>query len=96
MSVKLPRRSASSVDNSVAPYSIKIIGWSKGLRKVSLTHAIVELAGVSMTEAKVFVDNLLRNEQISVTVVDSRPFQDATRWLTSLGAKVAPEGEPLY
>lgn len=47
---------------------IKILGWEEGFKKVSLNKILREHYGFNIKEAKVFVDKILRREQVTLEV----------------------------
>lgn len=48
--------------------AIKVIftGWKEGIRKISLTHALHEHAGLSLTQSKLNVDAIINNITVDV------------------------------
>jgi hypothetical protein len=67
---------------------VKVTGWERGLRKISLTKLLQESAGKSLPDAKGLVDALLEGKSFEVSFADeglARRFADQAR---SLGAKI--------
>jgi len=66
---------------------VRLVGWSKGLKVVSLIQAMIDQPGIRLPEAKSLVEELLAGRSIAVSFTDAAQA-DAFRELASrLGAQ---------
>jgi len=67
--------------------AVRISGWRPGLRKVSITQAIMRESGLGLRESKSCADRVLEGECVVVPVSDAHRARGLARELESLGAK---------
>jgi hypothetical protein len=66
---------------------VRLVGWRKGLRTVSLIQAMYHHAGIRLPEAKALVEDLLAGRPVAVSFTNAA-HADAFRALASrLGAQ---------
>ena len=72
--------------------TLRLIGWRKGLRSVSLVTAIVEHAGTSLVHAKGCLERLLDGEQVALTFRDEHQRDKFRALAEEFGAIVEDSG----
>ena len=68
--------------------TIRLTGWRKGLRTVSLVQAVNKYATDSLASAKHAVDQLLEGHQVTLTIPDEARREEFRRVPSDLGAIV--------
>lgn len=68
--------------------TIRLTGWTKGLRTVSLVQAVNEYATGSLATAKRAVDELLDGREVTPTIPDEARREEFCRVASELGAVV--------
>lgn len=68
--------------------TIRLTGWTKGLRTVSLVRAVNEYATGSLATAKRAVDELLDGREVTLTIPDEARREEFRRVASELGAIV--------
>jgi hypothetical protein len=68
--------------------TIRLTGWTKGLRTVSLVQAVKEYATGSLKDAKSAVDDLLEGRSVTLVIPDDARREEFRRLATELGAIV--------
>ena len=88
----------SDAGNATRPYTVRLTGWRPGLRKISLTDALVEFGELPVTEAKHMVDRLLTGATVEIIVRGTYPPEGVVRTLQEIGAVVRSDvlPEPSY
>ena len=66
--------------------TVRITGWRKGLKKVSMTKAIQRYAALDLGDAKSCTDRVLEGETIDVSVSDVQVARELAQELKALGA----------
>ncbi|MGI8566868.1 MAG: ribosomal protein L7/L12 [Pyrinomonadaceae bacterium] len=72
---------------------LNIIGWRKGLLKISMTHVLREHLPLGMREAKDCVDNILDGQVVSFSLNDFAKAEALAKALEDVGAIVEIEAE---
>lgn len=80
--------------NSPPRYQVTLRGWQLGLKKISLTDALVEFADLSVPQAKRLVDQLLTGTTVRVTISGLYPPEHVVSALQAIGAIVELEAAP--
>jgi hypothetical protein len=65
---------------------VVITGWNQGLRKISMTRAIQEHSGLTLSAAKAVTDAVLEGQTVALSVPDAGTAAALARELSSLGA----------
>ena len=68
--------------------AVRLTGWRKGLRTVSLVQAVNEYATGSLESAKRVVDELLDGRAVTLTIPDDVRGEEFRRVASELGAVV--------
>jgi ribosomal protein L7/L12 len=66
---------------------VRLVGWSPGLKSVSLIKAICDHAGVPLREAKGLVEDLMAGHAIVVSFTDAARRDDFRELACRLGAQ---------
>lgn len=67
--------------------TIRLTGWSPGMKKISLTKLIQSQAELSVSAAKHAVDQVLEGHAVSLQLPDHIDAQAMAAEMTELGAK---------
>ena len=67
--------------------SVRLLGWSPGLNKVSLTKLIRTSAGVPLNEAHDAVNRLLAGEPVELRIDSLQAAQHLTTEICALGVR---------
>ena len=70
---------------------LNIIGWRKGLLKISMTHVLREHLPLGLREAKDCVDNVLDGQVVSFSLDDLAQAEALAKSLEAVGAIVEIE-----
>ncbi len=70
---------------------LNIIGWRKGLLKISMTHVLREHLPLGLREAKDCVDNVLDGQVVSFSLDDLAQAEALAKSLEAVGAVVEIE-----
>ena len=73
---------------------VELIGWRKGLKKISLNHLLREFGGKGLAEAKLDVDRLLDGGRVVVECADLEAARSFCEQATSLGADCVSMVQP--
>lgn len=68
------------------PYRVDIFGWRTGLKKISMTHALKDHAGLPLGAAKAITDRVLLGEVVTVDLPTRGAAQFLAKQLQELGA----------
>ena len=66
---------------------VRLVGWNKGLQTVSLIKAICDHAGVSLSEAKFLVEELLDGRSVAVSFANAAKMNEFREVARRLGAR---------
>jgi len=77
-------------------HHVEITGWRQGLKKVSLTEALHNHAGLGLAAAKDVTDRVLAGESVKVSVQSLEAAETLSTRLESLGAlsRVQADDQP--
>ena len=65
---------------------ILLDGWEPGIRKISLNHLLQEEGGMSLSEAKKVVDNLLSGQDVQIEIASDSQARHFLQEARKLGA----------
>ena len=71
----------------MGPYHVEISGWHNGLRKISMTYAIKDHAGLELAASKAITDHVLEGGRASVALPAVAPAERLAAELRALGAE---------
>ncbi len=75
--------------------TVRITGWSIGLRKVSMTTTIREYTELGLKESKAATDNVLSGGVVELTVADILIARTLAKKLKDLGGIAGVVEEPV-
>ena len=73
--------------------TMHITGWRKGLKKVSHTQTLQQMAGLSLREANAITTGVLDGRKMSVAVASESMAKELAQRLRELGAEATADGE---
>ena len=73
--------------------SVHIVGWRRGLRKVSVTQLLNDQLGCGLAEAKRCTERLLDGQLVVLDLLDGTSAAALVRALDALGADAHVDGE---
>ena len=65
-------------------YNVRISGYAEGAIKVAANHALEEVAGIRLAQAKEIIDRVLIGESVTVTVSSESNAHTLAKLLTAL------------
>ena len=67
--------------------ALKLVGWEKGIKTVSLINAICEYTGSSLSQAKSLVEELLAGKAITIEFADDATMKAFRSRAISFGTR---------